>query len=67
MTHLQCFVVFGCGWIWNQVVVIPFVVLRWRLTAEFASPPFKSRRWIDALLNIGTAGFAFLGIILQMP
>jgi hypothetical protein len=59
-------VVFGCGWIWNQVV-IPFVVLRWRLEAELAPSPFKSRRWIDALLNIGTAGFAFFGITLLMP
>jgi len=64
MTHLQYFVVFGCGWIWNQVS--PFVVLRWRLAAELAPSPFKSRRWIDALLNIGTAGFALLGIVLQM-
>ena len=47
-------------------MVIPFVVLRWRLAAEFAPPSFKSRRWIDALLNIGTAGFALFGIILQM-
>lgn len=46
--------------------MIPFVVLRRRLAAEFAPPPFKSRRWIDALLNIGTAGFALLGIVLQM-
>src|SRR5579883_1518586 len=66
MTHLQCFVAFGCGWIWNQAV-IPFVVLEWRLAAEFASPPFKSRRRIDALLNIGTADFTLLGIVLQMP
>ena len=43
------------------------MVLRWRLEAELAPSPFKSRRWIDALLNIGTAGFAFFGITLLMP
>jgi len=57
---------FVCGWIWNQVV-IPFVVLRWRLAAEFPFSAFESRWRIDALLNIDSADFALLGIFVQMP
>jgi len=49
-------------WIWNQVV-IPFVVLKWRLAAEFPFSVFQSRRWINALLNICTADFALFGIL----
>ena len=66
MAHLQCFWFFVCGSIWNQVV-IPFVVLRWRLAAEFPFSAFESRWRIDALLNIGSADFALLGIFVQMP
>ena len=47
--------------------MIPFVGSEVAISGGIRVYVVQEQAWINVLLNIGSAGFALLGIVLQMP